>query len=296
MMWCIPCSTCNNDATDTVRIDMSSLQVADRVRENEVQLGKQPPRQVEPAQAPLRALTALKTALLKLEAERKALDADDLDSEAPDDVAYLSGNPFLLVGGQAASTEYVAAEYVTGVFSAKPSRQCEQLIQEEDFVSFSPPPEPHPEPLVIDRVSPAKVMEFDDYGTAALADAAALAPSMPDAVNTACNSDASQRKNAVDTFLRSNGFKGGVSDPKKSMMMLKKTYPLHRAVECADPDMVTMLLEKDADPQQRNSSGKSAVDIAEKLNKDGSHEGVLRQLKVASQLPVRSKAAGFGGA
>jgi ankyrin repeat protein len=60
--------------------------------------------------------------------------------------------------------------------------------------------------------------------------------------------------------------------------MLRTTYPLHRAAELGDEKMVESLLAEGADPAQKNSSGKTAVQVANGKNKKGSHSGAMRVL------------------
>jgi hypothetical protein len=84
-----------------------------------------------------------------------------------------------------------------------------------------------------------------------------------------------QRQAKVAAFLKSKGF-ADVMAPKRSMM--KTTYPIIVAAEAGDKEIVEFLIQEGADPAQKNSSGKTAIDIAAKKNKKSSHEGVLRAL------------------
>eukprot|EP00930_Biecheleria_cincta_P023531 TRINITY_DN16990_c0_g1_i1.p1 TRINITY_DN16990_c0_g1~~TRINITY_DN16990_c0_g1_i1.p1 ORF type:complete len:227 (+),score=79.11 TRINITY_DN16990_c0_g1_i1:103-783(+) len=86
---------------------------------------------------------------------------------------------------------------------------------------------------------------------------------------------AQERKTAVTAFFKKFGFTG-VNNPKKSLM--SSTYPLHKAAEIADDKLVATLLLEGANLAQKNSSGKTAAQVAENLNKKGSHANVLEAL------------------
>merc|ERR1712217_403415 len=90
-----------------------------------------------------------------------------------------------------------------------------------------------------------------------------------------------ERRKAIAKFLKSHGF-SSATGPKRSM--LKVTYPLHCAAEEGNWQIVGMLLNEGVNPAQKNSSGKTAVQIAEKKNQKGSHATVLRLLKTAIQM------------
>eukprot|EP00441_Pelagodinium_beii_P032358 CAMPEP_0197641482 /NCGR_PEP_ID=MMETSP1338-20131121/15439_1 /TAXON_ID=43686 ORGANISM="Pelagodinium beii, Strain RCC1491" /NCGR_SAMPLE_ID=MMETSP1338 /ASSEMBLY_ACC=CAM_ASM_000754 /LENGTH=211 /DNA_ID=CAMNT_0043214477 /DNA_START=76 /DNA_END=711 /DNA_ORIENTATION=+ len=95
-----------------------------------------------------------------------------------------------------------------------------------------------------------------------------------------------ERAQLVLAFLKQHGFTG-VSSAKHSLM--STTYPLHKAAELGNAKLVAMLLKEGALPEQKNSSGKTAAEVAEKKNKDGSHLEVISILKV---LPSRSSMGG----
>jgi len=94
-----------------------------------------------------------------------------------------------------------------------------------------------------------------------------------------------EREKAVAEFLKANGF-CSVNKPKLFNMGLSRTYPLHKAVEKGDDRLVAMLLLEGADPAQKNkpygSSGKTAMEVALKLNRAGSHSKVLANLRGAT--------------
>merc|ERR1712232_1008235 len=84
-----------------------------------------------------------------------------------------------------------------------------------------------------------------------------------------------ERKCKVAEFLQEHGFKD-VASAKKAF--LSTTYPLHCAAEKGQEDMVKMLMEEGADPAQKNSSGKTAAQVAQKKGRSGSHDKVLQAL------------------
>mmetsp|Transcript_45044 Transcript_45044/g.113298 ORF Transcript_45044/g.113298 Transcript_45044/m.113298 type:complete len:239 (-) Transcript_45044:162-878(-) len=88
------------------------------------------------------------------------------------------------------------------------------------------------------------------------------------------------RKAAVANFLRENEFSNGVGGKKRSF--LKTTYPLHCAAKAGNARMLEMLLQEGADVLQKNSSGKTAAQVAEKANRNNSHAGAIRVLSGAA--------------
>jgi len=83
------------------------------------------------------------------------------------------------------------------------------------------------------------------------------------------------RREAVATFLVENGFTGVTAKRKR---LVFATYPLHVAAEKGDALLISYLLEEGADAQQRNSTGRTALQVARRKNKDGSHDEALRAL------------------
>mmetsp|Transcript_68699 Transcript_68699/g.201102 ORF Transcript_68699/g.201102 Transcript_68699/m.201102 type:complete len:237 (+) Transcript_68699:47-757(+) len=88
------------------------------------------------------------------------------------------------------------------------------------------------------------------------------------------------RKTAVTAFLKEHGF-ASVTSSKKGMM--KATFPLHVAAEAGNSKMVDMLIKEGADPEERNSQGKTAAQVAQaaqarKGGLDDCHEAVLTAL------------------
>lgn len=80
----------------------------------------------------------------------------------------------------------------------------------------------------------------------------------------------------VDAFLRARGFKKGAAAAKTSFM--RTTFPIHVAAQDNNADIVRALLECGADRKAKNGSGKTALDVAKKLNKNGSHDAVIAAL------------------
>jgi len=90
-----------------------------------------------------------------------------------------------------------------------------------------------------------------------------------------------ERKRALKQFMRKNGF-NGVNDPKR-VCLLWTSYPLHAAVQKNNLRVVEMLLAEGANPAQKNSSGLTPAQVAEKKNKKGSHGTMLQILQTAAQ-------------
>merc|ERR1712232_466695 len=86
-----------------------------------------------------------------------------------------------------------------------------------------------------------------------------------------------ERKATVDAFLNKYAF-SGVCAPKKTWR--KTSYAIHKAAKLGDDQLVRMLLEEGALKNQKDSRGETAVQIAEKHNKAGSHANVLSVLGV----------------
>jgi len=85
----------------------------------------------------------------------------------------------------------------------------------------------------------------------------------------------------VSDFLEKHGF-SHVNAKKRRF--LRSTYPLHLAVQERNARLVSALLARGADKDQKNSLGVTAVEVAKKSNKDGSHREVLEALGVQMQL------------
>jgi len=85
-----------------------------------------------------------------------------------------------------------------------------------------------------------------------------------------------RRRRQVAEFLVNNGF-AGVMSRRKSF--LGSTFPLQVAAKLADDTLVQLLLEEAADTNQRDSSGRTATDVAKRNDRHGSHTKVLRILE-----------------
>jgi len=81
----------------------------------------------------------------------------------------------------------------------------------------------------------------------------------------------------VDSFLAANGFAGLQARRRKHF---RSCYPLHVAVQQNDPELVRLLLARQADPTQRDSSRRSPLELARQLNdpRSGSHGSVVSLL------------------
>jgi len=89
-----------------------------------------------------------------------------------------------------------------------------------------------------------------------------------------------ERKEALDAFCQQHGF-ADISAPRRSgcaVWSAATTYPLHWAAELADARIVGLLLKEGVDTKQKNSSGKTAAQVAQKKDKNGSHQEVKRLL------------------
>jgi len=86
-----------------------------------------------------------------------------------------------------------------------------------------------------------------------------------------------EARKVVDTFLKKRGFKS-LAAPRKAFCG-PAVYPLFLAVEDGDVELVkAMLLCDPSISSQKNASGKTARQAAERSNSGGSHTGVLAAL------------------
>merc|ERR550525_900673 len=100
--------------------------------------------------------------------------------------------------------------------------------------------------------------------------------------------EAQERKEALERFLTRHGF-AGINEPRRNgctFLGATKTYPLHCAAELGDAGVVEMLLKEGAMPSQKNSSGKTALQLAQKKGRAGSHDTVLRLLAGSCSQPL----------
>merc|ERR1712118_386457 len=88
--------------------------------------------------------------------------------------------------------------------------------------------------------------------------------------------DVAKRKACLESFLAKNGFQGINSKRRRSFR--PSTYPLHLAAENGDTSVLVALLEAKADANQRDSSNRTAAEVAQKKNRKGSHDEVIALL------------------
>jgi len=93
-----------------------------------------------------------------------------------------------------------------------------------------------------------------------------------------------ERQEALKFFCRRHGFTGATEPRRNGCAVFGSTvtYPLHQAAELADARIVEMLLKEGASPMMKNGSKLTAAQVAQKMNKGGSHDGVLQALKTAA--------------
>lgn len=107
------------------------------------------------------------------------------------------------------------------------------------------------------------------------------------------------RKDILERYCKRNGF-AGINEPRKSGCVVWRasaTYAIHTAAEQGDARIVAMLLKEGACPGVHDSSGRTAADIATKLNKRGSHDAVLRLFETEKTPEMGTKtASAHGGA
>lgn len=86
----------------------------------------------------------------------------------------------------------------------------------------------------------------------------------------------SRKERELNTWLSGEGFHS-VNEPrtKKGMFKAIFTYPLHAAVENNDREAVLMLLRAGADVALQDSKRRTAMQLAEQLNKNDSHQAVI---------------------
>mmetsp|Transcript_8823 Transcript_8823/g.19602 ORF Transcript_8823/g.19602 Transcript_8823/m.19602 type:complete len:233 (+) Transcript_8823:80-778(+) len=80
----------------------------------------------------------------------------------------------------------------------------------------------------------------------------------------------------VEAFLKAKGFKS--LDAPRKKMMTSSCMPLHVAVQEKDEDMVKALLLCGANKTTPNSAKKTPLEVAQKLNKKGSHDIIIALL------------------
>lgn len=90
-----------------------------------------------------------------------------------------------------------------------------------------------------------------------------------------------ERRRALKQFLNKNGF-AGVNEATR-VRLFWTSYPLHVAVEKNNLRMVEMLLAEGADASQKNSSGLTAAQVAQRKNRKGKNATMLQLLQSAGK-------------
>eukprot|EP00419_Tripos_fusus_P024983 CAMPEP_0172713064 /NCGR_PEP_ID=MMETSP1074-20121228/61467_1 /TAXON_ID=2916 /ORGANISM="Ceratium fusus, Strain PA161109" /LENGTH=250 /DNA_ID=CAMNT_0013537089 /DNA_START=61 /DNA_END=811 /DNA_ORIENTATION=- len=92
-----------------------------------------------------------------------------------------------------------------------------------------------------------------------------------------------ERQDAINEFCITHRFNpNNLNEPKQAGCTVygsTTTYALHHAAFLGDAKMVEMMLEEHASPLLQNKAKKTAAQVAQKKNKDGSHDGVLQVLR-----------------
>jgi len=85
----------------------------------------------------------------------------------------------------------------------------------------------------------------------------------------------------MNTWLRKHKSSNGKVNEKlitRTVPSKKFSFPLHLAVKENNPEIVRILLENEADPNAKSSSGKTPLEKAKQKNVNKSHEKVVKQL------------------
>jgi len=85
----------------------------------------------------------------------------------------------------------------------------------------------------------------------------------------------------LDAFLKAHGYTG--VNVKRTSMWFKSKCPLHSAVKANDAEIVRLLLNFGAVFSVKNSAGQTPMQLAQKLNRKGSHAAVIAVLSERSQ-------------
>merc|ERR1712224_137316 len=84
-----------------------------------------------------------------------------------------------------------------------------------------------------------------------------------------------QDQKKIRAWLQANGFKG-INDLVRKKF--SKVAPLQYAIQQNDADMLTLLLQNGADVSKVNGKNESALTVAQKMDKKGSHAAVVQAL------------------
>merc|ERR1711959_856941 len=79
----------------------------------------------------------------------------------------------------------------------------------------------------------------------------------------------------VHAWLQANGFKG-LNDPVRKRF--SKVTPLQFVIQQNDVEMLKLLLQNGADSSKVNAKNESALAVAQKTDKKGSHAAVVQAL------------------
>eukprot|EP00418_Pyrodinium_bahamense_P079640 CAMPEP_0179051174 /NCGR_PEP_ID=MMETSP0796-20121207/21110_1 /TAXON_ID=73915 /ORGANISM="Pyrodinium bahamense, Strain pbaha01" /LENGTH=229 /DNA_ID=CAMNT_0020747709 /DNA_START=48 /DNA_END=737 /DNA_ORIENTATION=+ len=92
--------------------------------------------------------------------------------------------------------------------------------------------------------------------------------------------EARKQQQRLSIFLSKHGFTGANEKKKikSGMISSASAYPLHVAVRAADAQAVGLLLWAGADKTLQDSAKRTPLALAQKLNKNGSHEHVIDTL------------------
>ena len=100
------------------------------------------------------------------------------------------------------------------------------------------------------------------------------------------------KRETLQQFLTKHGFPDAFSRRElgvsTSCVQWEVVYPIHVAAEAGDDETLWMGLEEGADPNERNSGGRTAFDSAQDANVDGSHAHVLGLLRRAVRVHTSS--------
>mmetsp|Transcript_116576 Transcript_116576/g.341179 ORF Transcript_116576/g.341179 Transcript_116576/m.341179 type:complete len:230 (+) Transcript_116576:1-690(+) len=78
---------------------------------------------------------------------------------------------------------------------------------------------------------------------------------------------AQRRRSRIDIFLKEHGYTNGINGFKKTCM--KKKYPIHSAAKRGDVEILEILILEGANVSEKDSKGKTALDIAQQKKLTG---------------------------
>lgn len=94
-----------------------------------------------------------------------------------------------------------------------------------------------------------------------------------------------EARKQVLPFLLQNGFQTVKS---KKKWLWRSYYPLHAAVKKKDVETVRLLLTAGADTQKLNHKSETPQQLAERLNRSGSHQEIIETLRSAKVRKTKS--------